>query len=303
MTMAWRIFIASWKHFGRNLWIGLATIVVFTMALLSVNVLLGANAIAERVVKLLEDRIDVTVTFQPNTPDGVLNQARFYLASLDQTQSAELITADQALEAFKKRNANNPKILEALGEVSGNPLGAQLIIKAKHPEDYPFLQDVVRGPQYAQFVRTSSYDDHKQAIAQIQQAGDQIRLFASALVAIFILFGLLAAFNAIRVAIYTQREEIAIMRLVGASSAFIRMPFVLEGVWIALIASLLTVLIVWGGVTVLDPKLMQFFDGLDTGLTSFFVANAPILVLAEVGGLCLLSASVSWIAVGRYIKR
>ncbi len=303
MTLFWRIFAASWKHFVRNLWIALATIVVFTMALLSVNVLLGANAIAERVVKLLEDRIDVTVTFQPNTPDGVLNQARFYLASLDQTQSAELITADQALEAFKKRNANNPKILEALSEVSGNPLGAQLIIKAKHPEDYPFLLDVVRGPQYAPFVRTSSYDDHKQAIAQIQQAGEQIRLFASALVAIFVLFGLLAAFNAVRVAIYTQREEIAIMRLVGASSSFIRMPFVLEGVWIALIASLLTLAIIWAGVEVLDPKLMTFFDGLDTGLKSFFYENVFALSMLETGGLSVLSAIVSWIAVGRYIKR
>lgn len=303
MTLFWRIFAASWKHLFRNLWIALATIVVFTMALLSVNVLLGANAMAERVVKLLEDRIDVTVTFQPNTPEGVLTQARFYLASLDQTQSAELITADQALEAFKQRNANNPKILEALNEVAGNPLGAQLIIKAKHPEDYPFLLDVVRGPQYSSFVRNSSYDDHKQAIEQIQSAGSQIRLFASALVAIFVLFGLLAAFNAIRVAIYTQREEISIMRLVGASSSYIRMPFVLEGVWIALIASTLTAVIVFGGIEALDPKLTAFFDGMDTGLKSFFYSYSPILAISEVGGLSVLSAIVSWIAVGRYIKR
>lgn len=303
MTLFWRIFAASWKHLVRNLWIALATIVVFTMALLSVNVLLGANAMAERVVKLLEDRIDVTVTFQPNTPEGVLNQARFYLASLDQTQSAELITADQALEAFKQRNANNPKILEALSEVAGNPLGAQLIIKARHPEDYPFLLDVVRGPQYSSFVRNSSYDDHKQAIGQIQAAGGQVRLFASALVAIFVLFGLLAAFNAIRVAIYTQREEISIMRLVGASSSYIRMPFVLEGVWIALIASALTIAILFGGIEALDPKLTAFFDGMDTGLKSFFYQNAPLLIAAEVGGLSVLSAIVSWIAVGRYIKR
>lgn len=303
MTMAWRIFAASWKHFARNLWIGLATVVVFTMALLSVNVLLGANAIAERVVDLLEERVDVTVTFNPGTPDGVLNQARFYIASLDQTERAELISADQALEEFKKRNANNPKILEALTELSGNPLGAQLIIKAKHPDDYPFLLDVVRGPQYSSFVRTSSYDDHKTAIAQIQQIGGQVRLFASGLVVVFILFGLLAAFNAIRVAIYTQREEIAIMRLVGASSSFIRMPFVLEGVWIALLASLLTFGFVWTGVEILDPRLTNLFDGLDTGLKSFFVMNAAFLILVQAGGLALLSAAVSWIAVGRYIKR
>jgi cell division transport system permease protein len=303
MTMAWRIFIASWKHFARNLWIGIATVFVFTIALLSINVLLGVNAVIEQVVTLLEQKVDVTVTFNSGTPEALLSQARFYVVSLPQTAEARLVSPEEALVAFKERNANNPKIIDALNELASNPLGAQLVIKAKHPEDYPFLLEAVRNPQYEPFIRSSSYDDHREAIARIQEAGAQIRLFASALVAIFAFFGLLAAFNAIRVAIYTQREEIAIMRLVGASASYIKGPFVLEGVWIALLSAILSASGVFAVVMLLQPRLTTLFDGRDPGLVSFFTQNAFQLVTIQLGGLLVLSALVSWMAVGRYIRR
>lgn len=303
MIMAWRIFVASWKHFARNLWIGIATVFVFTIGLLSVNVLLGVNAVIDQVVSLLEQKVDVTVTFNPDAPEALLNQARFYVVSLPQTAEAQLISPEEALNAFKERNQRNPKILEALNELASNPLGAQLVIKAKHPEDYPFLLEAIKNPQYEPYIRSSSYDDHREAIAIIQQTGSQIRLFASALVAIFAFFGLLAAFNAIRVAIYTQREEIAIMRLVGASSSYIKLPFVLEGIWMALLSAGLTGAAVWTTIRFLEPRLQSVFDGRDPGLMSFFIAHAQTLILFQVSVLVVLSALVSWVAVGRYIRR
>ena len=302
MRMAWRIFVASWKHVWRNLWIGLATVIVFTVALLSVNVLIATNVLLERAVTFIEERVDVTVLFQPNTPQGVLDQAKFYLTSLPQTESVKVITAEQALAAFKERNKNNQKVLDALNELPGNPLGAELVIKAHDTADYPFLLDAVRNPQYLPFIHASSYEDHRDAIAWIQDAARTLRLFGSALVAVFVFFGLLAAFNAIRVAIYTQRDEIAIMRLVGASSAYIRWPFVLEGVWLAAFASVLTAIFVVAAITYGEPTLKQFF-GMDTGLQEFYVSQGLMLVLLEFGTMALLSALVSWIAVGRYIKR
>lgn len=303
MTTVWRIFAASWKHFARNLWIGLATVFVFAVALLSVNVLIGTNVMLERVVAFFEEKVDVTVTFEAGTPDALLTQARFYVQSFPQTASVRLVSPQEALEAFKERNKNNPKILEALSELSANPLGAQLVIKAKETEDYPFLLAAVRNPQFQPFIRSSSYDDHRDAISSIQDAAQSVRLFGSGLVAIFALFGLLAAFNAIRVAIYTQREEIAIMRLVGATSAYIRGPFVLEGVWLATLACVMTALVVWAVVYFGEPRLQQFFSGSETGIAEFYLANWPVLFFSQFAVMACLSALVSWIAVGRYIKR
>jgi cell division transport system permease protein len=232
----------------------------------------------------------------------VLDQAKFYLTSLPQTESVQVITAEQALAAFKERNKNNQKVLDALNELPGNPLGAELVLKAHDTADYPFLLDAVRNPQYLPFIHASSYEDHREAIAWIQDAARSLRLFGSALVAIFAFFGLLAAFNAIRVAIYTQREEIAIMRLVGASSSFIRWPFVLEGVWLVAFASLLTAGAVAFAIMYGEPRLEQFF-GMDTGLVSFYQSQWLVLIGIEFGTMAILSALVSWIAAGRYIKR
>lgn len=303
MTTAWRIFAASWKHFARNLWIGLATVFVFTVALLSVNVLIGTNVMLERVVAFFEEKIDVTVTFEAGTPEALLTQARFYVQSFPQTASVRLVSPQEALEAFKLRNKNNPKILEALAELSTNPLGAQLVIKAKETEDYPFLLAAVRNPQFQPFIRSSSYDDHRDAIASIEDAARSVRLFGSGLVAIFALFGLLAAFNAIRVAIYTQREEIAIMRLVGATSAYIRGPFVLEGMWLASLACVVTAGVIWAVIYFGEPRLQQVFSGSDTGIAEFYLANGLSLFLMQFLVMAGLSALVSWMAVGRYIRR
>lgn len=303
MTTAWRIFKNSWKHIGRNLWIGLATIFVFMTALVSVNVLLGANVMTTRVISLLEERIDVTVTFNPGTPDAVLNQARFYLLSLPQTGSASLVTADEALVAFRERNKGNTKVLEALDELETNPLGGQLIIKAKRSEDYPFLLSAVQNPQYAPFIKSSSYDDHREAISKIQDFGRNVRLVGAVLVALFAFFGLLTAFNAIRVAIYTHREEIAIMRLVGASSGFIRGPFVLEGIWLALLSVAATAGIVFGAIHIIEPRLVSLFDGNDPGLIAFFSGQGLMIFGVEAAAIIALSALVSWIASGRYIRK
>ena len=302
MTMAWRIFVASWKHVWRNLWIGLATVIVFTVGLLSVNILLATNVLLEKAVASIEDRIDVTVLFEPGTPEPLLAQAKSYMMNFPQVAHVRLVSADEALAELKERSKNNPKILEALSELASNPLGAQLIIKAKETKDYQFLLDTVRNPQYLPFIRKSSYDDHSQAIATIQASARSLRLFGSGLVAIFIFFGLLAAFNAIRVAIYTQREEIAIMRLVGASSAYIRLPYVLEGIWLAAFAGLITLASVWGLVLVAEPRLALFF-GSDPGLSAFYAANWPMLIVLQFGTMAGLSGLVSWMAAGRYIRR
>ncbi len=303
MTNHWRIFKNSWKHFGRNHWIALATIFVFMTALLSVNVLLGANVMLDRVVHVLEQKIDVTVTFLPGTPDAILNQGKFFLTSLPQTDNVRVVSADESLADFRERNAGNLEVLEALNELEENPLGGQLVIKAKKAEDYPFLLQAIQNPQYAPFIKSSSYDDHQIAITRIEEIGRNVRLVGSALVALFAFFGLITAFNAIRVAIYTHREEIAIMRLVGASSSYIRGPFVLEGLWMGALSVLLTAGIVLALVGPIESRISILFEGQSAGLKDFFETQWLLVFGLQMAVISGLTAFVSWIAAGRYIRR
>ena len=298
-----RIVMAAFKNFTRNLWLALTTVFVLFLALLSVNVLLGVNELLTNAVHTLEDRIDVTVYFVPKTPQAVLDQAKFFMMSLPQVKSVDLQNADQALEAFKVRHAGDEKILGALGELDQNPLGGSLIIKAHDTADYPFLLEALKNPQFGFAVQSKSYEDHAYLIARVRDISRSVQVFGTGLIVIFALFSVLLVFNTVRVAIYTQREEIGMMRLVGASSAYVRWPFVLEGIFLALIALVVCAALVVVTASYLDPRLLQIFDGNDPGLRAFFVSRSSELLLTEGAGLSGLVAISSWAAVGKYLKR
>lgn len=298
-----RIVVGAWKHFTRNVWLALTTVFVLVLALLSVNVLVGVNVLLSNAVGVLERKIDISVYFKPDTPDPILEQARFFMASLPQTSSAELLPADKALEAFKARHANDPKILGALAELEQNPLGASLVVKARKTSDYPFLMEALKNPQFSFAIESKNFDDHEETINRVRDVGRSVRFFGAGLILVFALFSVLIVFNTIRVAIYTHREEIGIMRLVGASSAYVRLPFVLEGVILALFALALAGGVVYAVATSLDPRLSPVFDGGDPGLRTYFTTNALRLFLIEGGVLSFLVALSSWAAVGKYLKR
>lgn len=298
----WRILGTSIRNIWRNGWMSLATIFVFSLALLSVNVLLGVQSIVDAVAHSLEEKVDITITFKSDTPEALVSQARFFVRSLPQVKEIQEITPDQALKEFKELHKNDPKVLEALNEVGGNPLGAKLVVKARNPDEYPFLIQAIQNPQYQPYIDRQTYDRHEGAIALVEKAGRQVRLFASALIALFACFGLLMAFNAIRVAIYTQRDEIAIMRLVGASNAFIRGPFVLEGVWLAVIAFSFSSLATYALVVWSEPFFFRAL-GIDGGVRAFFQERFMQIASIEAGILILLAMLSSGIAAGRYSKR
>lgn len=301
MMSLFRAFIASWKNVFREAWIGAATTFVFWLVLLSVNALLGVQVLLEHSSQGFEDRVDVTMTFRPGAPEPTLNQIRLYALSLPQVKSAELVTQDQALQKFRDRYSQNPKVLAALEEVNGNPLGAQLVIKAKQLEDYAAVVQALQNPQYQPFIQSQTYTDHRSAIDNIRFIAERIRFGGSVLIAAFALFGILIVMNAVRVAVYTQREEIAIMRLVGASAWFVRAPFILQVIWYGLFAFLLVMATTYAGAVWMDTALITF--GGEPILQQALHTHAWALVLGECALLCAVLAGTAWIAVGRYMKR
>ncbi|MFZ6015932.1 MAG: cell division protein FtsX [Patescibacteria group bacterium] len=302
-TTTGRVISFAWKNFIRNAWIGLATVVVLVLALLSVNILIGVNVLASSAINILEEKIDVSVYFKPETPDAVLDQARSYMASLPQTHSVNVVKADEALEIFKERHKNDTSILDALEELEENPLGASMVIKANSTENYPFLMEALQNPQFSYAIESKTYDDNSSAIGRVQQIAESVRFFGIILTVIFSLFSTLIVYNAIRVAIYTQREEIGIMRLVGASNAFVRMPLILDAVFFAFLAMCITAGLIVLALAIINPYLIAFFEGSEPGLIKYFTDNLIFLILVQGLAMGLLVALSSWAAVGRYLKR
>jgi cell division transport system permease protein len=302
-THAFRILKSAFQNVARNAWLSAATVVVLVLALSSVNVLVGVNALLGRAVTILEQKVDVTVFFKRGTNDALVAQARFFVEGLAQVKRVDLVAPDAALAAFKERHRTDTEILAALGELDSNPLGATIRIQAKSPGDYPFIVEALKNPQFADAIESKSYDDHAETIGRVRAIADNARFAGSGLIVVFTLIGVLIVFNTVRVAIYTQREEIGIMRLVGASSAYVRWPFVIQGFILAAIALLLAAAFVGGAVSWIEPGLRPLYDGGETGLRDVFFTQWPRLLFFEGGGLLLLVGVTSWIAAGKYLKR
>jgi len=303
VSQSTRVLKAALQNLLRTAWLGVATIMVLALALASVNLLVGVNALLGNAAHTLEDKVDVTVFFKKNANQALITQAKFFIANLPQVKDAELMTSDDALQAFKDRHANDTAILSALDELDSNPLGATLRIKARDTSDYPFIMETLKNPQFSDAIQSETYQDHSDAITNVQRLASGVQRFGAILIAVFAIIGILIVYNTIRVAIYTQREEIGIMRLVGASSFYVRAPFVIQGIFLALVSLCLTGALVWFGAGWSDRALHSLFDGTDPGIRTYFSTHWPLLALIEGGALAFLVAATSWIAAGKYLKK
>lgn len=298
-----RVISAALVSLFRNAWLAVATVIVLALTLISVNVLVGVSVLLGNAAAVVQDRVDVTVFFKRDAKTELVEQAKFYIADLPQVKTATLVDPSEALTEFKARHASDPGVLDALNELDANPLGATLRIKARTPGDYPFIMETLKNPQFSQAIESKTYDDHADSIESVKKIGENARMIGAVLIAIFALIGILIVTNATRVAIYTQREEIGIMRLVGAGSWYIRAPFAIQGMVLALIALGIATGFVVAAIGWIEPSLKGLFDGGDPGLRTYFYSHAVELLLIEGVSLACLMGLTSWLAAGKYLKR
>lgn len=298
-----RIFAQSWQQLVRNAWIWTATLVVFLLAFLSINVLLGTNVLTDRVLNEARQRVDVSISFKAGTPPTIVDQAKTYLLGLPSVEKVDLVSADVALEAFRARYQYQEDVQKALQEVGRNPLGAKLTVHAKTLTDYPAIIQAMQVPVYQPWIQGGSSTDHASAIQELETLRRAIRLAGSLLLLLFICVAILLAFNAVRTAIFSQREEIHVMRLVGATQARIRLPYLLSVLWIVTIALGMVIGVGIAGYYWLLPQSSGWLQESLYALRDAAVSRGTTVLFAQFGIATVLSMMVAWIATGKYIKR
>ena len=301
MTKFLRIVKFALQNLGRNLWLTIMTVIVLTVTLFSVNVLLSLNVLANAVSTSLEDRIDVSVYVKPTATDDEKASLRSYLAGLPQTAEVKTVDPDEALAAFRARHANDPDVLKALDEVGGNPLGTTYVVRARSLDQYPAIIAALDHPAYRDLITEKNFDDYTTLINRIQNIKAKIQQFGIALLALFAVIAMVIMVNAVRVAIFTHKEEIAIMKLVGGSGMFIRGPYLVESALLSLAALILSTAALIGVIYAGTPYLSTYI-GTDPGLLAFFSRNAVVIIVSEFVSLAVLTGIASTYAVGRYMR-
>ena len=302
LTSTSRVIKFAFQNFWRNFWLSLVTISMLVLTLLTVNILLVLNRVTDQAIKFVENRIEVSVYFNQSTDVKTINDALTYLRSLPQVKDVQEITADNALALFKTRHASDPAVLSSLDELGTNPFGPTLIVKANAAKDFDVIIEALNNPQYKDAIREKDFSDYQQIVAKIRMTTDRIRTVGIILSGIFFLIALLIIFNTVRVAVFIHKDEIGIMRLVGASTGFIRAPYLLETILLSLIAILIVMAIVFPSLIVLEPHINDFFGGQTTGLVPYFTQNGLAIFGGEFIALLVVTMVSTSLAIRKYLK-
>ncbi len=298
----YRIFVFASQSFWRNFWLSLVTITIIVLTFASINFIIVLNIITQASMEIVKDKIDVSIYFKTDVTEPQVMEVKSYLSTLAQVKDITYISQAEALESFKEKHENDKTIIESIDELDVNPIGATLNVRAKDIEDYPLIVEVLSNSKYDALIADKNFDDHKFFINKIKVIADNIKQFGLMASLVLSLIALLIVFNTIRVAIYTHRQEIAIMKLVGATNWFIRGPFLLEAVFYGIIACVVSIIIAYPFLNMIQPYLNTFFLTENFNISSYFNDNFWQIFGFELIIVVILNILSSYVAIRRYLK-
>ncbi|KND47065.1 MAG: cell division transport system permease protein [Parcubacteria bacterium C7867-004] len=300
-----RMVATGAKNFVRSGAVSFATVLVMTVTLAIIGSLIFLSAILGNTLSALEDKVDVNVYFVTNAQERDIIAIKERLEDIPEVSAVTYTTREDRLAEFRTRHENDQLTLQALDELNDNPLGAALSVKAKDPSQYQgiveFLEeDPSISPAGGPIIDSINYFQNKTVIDRLTSAINATERAGLVIVIIFALASTIIALATIRLAIYTARDEIAVMRLVGASNAYIRGPFIVAGVISGLLASILALLLFYPATWYAGTALQNWLGGFN--LFSYYMSHFGMVFSILVGSGILLGALASWLAVRRYLK-
>lgn len=295
-----RIIKYSWQNFIRNGLLSTSTISIMFLTLTVFEGLLFFNVMAKKTVNALEEKIDISVYFKSNVAeDSVLNIQRT-LEDLAEVKHVEYISQDQALKIFKDKHVADEAITQTLTELESNPLLASLNVKAEDPKEYKTIASYLNSPKLKDFVEKVSFAQNEVVINRLASISQAFKKGGFILTSFLAFLAIVITFNTIRLAIYSNSEQISIMRLVGASNHFVRGPYVLEGIIYGFVGALASFLVFIPIVHYASPYVSNFAS--DINLQNYLNDNFfSILGYQLLFGVSLGVIS-SFMAIRRYLK-
>ena len=299
-----RILKAGWINFTRNGVVSAAAVLVMTITLSVIGSLIFLQAVLQNSLEGIKDKVDITIYFTLNTSEDKIFSLKGALEKLPEVKAIAYVSADEALQAFRKKHENDYLVIQALEELDENPLNAYLNVKAMEASQYEGIVKFLEGDSAkvlggASIIDKINYNQNKFIIDRLVGIINGAQKLGFIVTAILILISILVTFNTIRLAIFTFREEIRVMRLVGASRAYIRGPFLVEGAISGILSGLIAMLLFLPATLWLGHKMTTF---LGLNLFEYYLQNIWQMLVILLGFGILLGVISSFLAVNKYLK-
>ena len=282
-----------------------AAVLVVTITLSVITSIILLQAVLHFSLSQIQDKVDVTIYFTANAPEENIMLLKSSLEQLPEVADVAYTSAEKALGTFRERHSSDYPTIQALDELSGNPLGASLNVKAKEVSQYENIANFMKsdGPRVlgsASYIDKVNYYQNKIIIDRLNGiiAGAQKLGFLITLVLVII--SIVITFNTIRLTIFISKEEIGVMRLVGASKMHVRGPFMIEGAIYGVSATLITLFLFLPATIWLGSNMTGF---LGINMYDYYVSN-----ILQISAILMLSGVVlgiisSFLAVRKYLNK
>jgi cell division transport system permease protein len=291
--------------FWRNGSVSLASVLILAVTLTVISMVLFSGVVLSSTLETIKNKVDIDVYFVNGaTEDSMLAFANDVKKNTDIAE-VKYISRDQAYKDFRERHKDEEATLQALNEIGENPLPASINVKAKDPNSYSSIVEFLKLKQKNlgenNIIEKINYTEkNKQAIDSLNRIINASNKLGILIAIFFAIVSILITFNTIRLAIYIFREEISVMRLVGASEVYIKAPFVTVGILYGLVSAIVTTIILLP----ITHYAGNWTEKLGTGINLFnyYQSNLAIIILALVVAGALLGSISSFLAIKKYLK-
>ncbi len=305
MTGLKRIIKAGAVNFKRNGIVSWAAVLVVTITLSVIASLIFLQAVLHYSLDQIKDKVDVTIYFTTGASEDKILALKSSLENLPEVASVTYTSDAEALKLFRDRHSDDYPTIQALDEIKDNPLGAYLNVKAKEVSQYESIANFLKSDNAlvlgsASIIDKVNYHQNKLVIERLNSIISGAQKLGFLVTLILVLISIVITFNTIRLTIFFSREEIGVMRLVGASKMRVRGPFMIEGAIYGIIATLVT-LVIFVPLTVWFSRNMTDFLGIN--LYDYYISNFfQIFAIILLSGV-LLGVVSSSLAVRKYLNK
>lgn len=301
----WRIIHTGTVNFFRNLSLAIAAMAIMVVTLTIVLFSVIVSDTFSHTIKQITNKIDISVYLNDSDTKVQTDTLIKQLEALPNVQSVQYLSKAQALKNYEQENKSNTGLIQAIQETS-NPIPATITIKPVNLNNLDSIKNFLSKPAVnaLQTAPPSYSGQEKQAIDRITHATDVLQEIGVIAVIVFAVVSVLIIFNTIQMAIFNRRDEIQIMRLLGAGTWYIRGPFIVESIIYGLLSAVISIVIINASFQASSGTLQASSLGLlDIGYANSFFDNRFMLLLTVQLGLGIVIGAVSsLIATRRYLK-
>lgn len=306
LTSFYRIMRLGFINFWRNRWLSLAATLMMTLTLLIISFFailgFGIQATTQRILS----RLDMEVYFyDDNVKEEKILALGQDLKKRSDVLEVHYVSKEEAKDNWFKYEYNNEVLTQITEEY--NPLPRSLQVKVSDPSRIDTITGFIRGNDYKEIVCkekkciSSNYEKNQELTQRLISMTGFVNKAGLVIGLIFALVSMLIVLNTIRLTIFTRRDEIEIMKLVGASHSFIRYPFILESLLYGIIATILSLAILTPGIRATEPLIRRnLFINLD--MYHYFQVNLPKIILLQLAVGLFIAITCSLISIRKYLK-